>query len=145
MCEFISCNNGGATAIETMKYFVENATNNGASSSSMNALYAVAMYPQNSFQNIRANYYMMTAPNSVQDRYENSQFYNQAMMMNRHSASPSFSSGNGMGSSLPDNSAHSNNRNYYSGADNGGGFHRSTAAAISKLQWAHLNRSNEKD
>ena len=124
MCEFISCNNGGATAIETMKYFVENATNNGASSSNMNALYAATMYPQNSsFQNMGANYYM-NAPNSVQGRNENSQFHNQAMMMNTHNVSPSLSSGNGMGSSLPpDNSAHSNNRNYYSGADNGGGFH----------------------
>lgn len=117
MCEGISCNNGGATAIETMKYFVENATNNGASSSSMNALYAATMYPQNPFQNMGASYYM-TAPNS-----ENSHFYNQAMMMNTHSVSPSLSSGNGMGSSLPDNSAHSNNGNYYSGADNRGGFH----------------------
>lgn len=123
MCEGINCNNGGATAIETMKYFVENATNNGASSNNMNVLYAATMYPQNSYQSMGANYYMSVPANNVQGMNENSQFYNQTMMMNTHSVSPSLSSGNGIGpTSLADNSAHSNNGNYYS-SENGGVFH----------------------
>ena len=71
-----------------------------------------------------ANYYMaVPANNNVQGMNENSQFYNQAMMMNTHSVSPSLSSGNMGPSSLGDNSAHSNNGNYYSSSDNGGVFH----------------------